>query len=243
AVAIGGALAAEDPVAARGGEWENKIALGASLSSGNADSAGATGRVVLEKPFGRTLSRLALDGGYEERRLRESETGRRYDERTAGNAKFSANLKRRFEGWYAFTAGSGLHDSMADVRYRFMETGGVGTFLAYGPGLRFSVEAGPAFIQEALGGAGGDAFSGVRAAQRLDWKPEESGFKLWQSVEGIADGEDRGRALLSAEIGVEAPLSGGFSLVVKAGIDHDTDPADGAEGTDSKLGAMLALSF
>ena len=240
AAAIGRELSSSETGTSCAGE--SKVSLGASLSSGNSESGGAPGRVDLRRAVGRWGVRFWAAGAYEEQRLEESATGRKYDERTVGNSKAALHLQRRLDGWYVFTAGSAANDDIARVRYRAVQTVGAGMYLADWRGFRASVESGPAAIQEKLGDER-NSFRGLRAAQRLEWKPEPDSFRLWQEIEAIWDALEPGRAIYSGEFGAEAPLAGGFSLVAKAAADYDSDPADGAEKADCKLSAMLAYTF
>lgn len=236
---IGRKLAADDDSA---DDSENKIALGSALSSGNTESGGATAMFEARQKFGKAELRAAFDAAYEEQRLRESETGRRYDERTKGNSKATAHVERRLSGYYAFAAAAGMNDDVSKVRFRAVETGGVGTYLCDERGVSASVEIGPAAIQQKLADDR-DSFHGVRAAERLEWKPEGKSMRVWQGVEAIWDAPDPGRAIYSGHLGAEAPLAGGFSLLAKASADYDTEPAEGAEKADCKFSAMLAYTF
>ena len=164
----------------------------------------------------------------------EDEEGRRETDRTVGDAKAGANLKRRIDGYFVFADVWVFHDDMADVRYRAVESGGVGVFLVESARARLTVETGLAYIHERAPEY--DAYFGLRFAERFDWQATEV-FKLWEAFEAVEN------MLAMLEIGGESSISKILSLAVKFKMEYDSDPSEDVEALDSTFITELTYLF
>ena len=220
-------------------EWESKISAGVTFKSGNADSENFAGGMETAKLLGRTLFSASAEGAYETTYTRD-EDGARQSDQTAGSARVVANIKQRFEDFFLFADVSLYHDDLSDVRYRAIESGGIGTFLLESNTLKFSVETGFAYIHERAPEP--DEYLGLRFAERLDWELNES-FSLWEKVEMIPELVELKNMLLSSELGVESAINASLSLAVKLKIEYDSDPSEAVETTDSLFMTQLTIKF
>lgn len=220
-------------------KWESKLSVGMTFKSGNADSENFAARMETAKFIGATLFSASAEGAYETTDTRD-EDGRARSEQTAGAARLDANIRQRFDGFFLFADASVYHDDMSDIRYRAIESGGIGTFLLESNTLTFSVETGFAYIHERAPEP--DDYLGLRLAERLDWKMGES-FCLWEKVEMIPELEDVKNMLLSAEFGAESVINALLSLAVKLKIEYDSDPSEAVETTDSLFMTQLTIKF
>ena len=123
AVALGSGVTSPSEPLEGPTDWESKLSAGLVYKSGNTDSERMTLGLATEKFAGQTLLRAYANGTYETAEV-EDEEGRRVTDRTVGDAKAGANLKRRIDGYFVFADVWVFHDDMADVRYRAVESAG-----------------------------------------------------------------------------------------------------------------------
>lgn len=216
--------------------WEFKLAAGLDSRSGNTEKDAWNGRLEGSKMEGRWCIRASVDGAWEETENGGVET------RTAGNAKLSANVKRRFNGFFAFVDGSVAHDGVAGVKYRVTESAGLGMFIADADPLRISVELGAAGLEEKLDES--DEFFGLRIAERADWKPAfANGIAFYETAECLFEPGDTGHNVFNCEAGSNVPLFDGFSLDVTYKVTRTGAPADCKRKTDRAFLVQIAYSF
>ena len=226
--------------------WETKLSAGLETYGGNTDKDAANGRIETQKSDGDTVVIASLEGAWEQQEttyVREDGSTYEDDERTVGNAKFDVNVKERFNGFFVYGNVNGKHDGMSYLKYRFVESLGLGTYLVDEDTLKFSVEGGFAYVQEKIGSEKDD-YPALRFAERADWKPAwAEGVSFYETAALLWDMDDTDHYLVAAEAGADVPLAGSFSLVLKAAVDYNSDPGEGVEKTDRKVIAQLAYTF
>lgn len=220
-------------------EWETKVSAGMTSKTGNTDNENLFGGIETAKLAGDTLLRAYVDGLYETTETVD-EDGNRLSERTVGNAKAAANVKERFDSFFLFADASIFHDDMAGVRYRAIESVGIGVFLVETDDVKFSIESGLAYIHERA--PEWDDYLGQRFAERLDWKVDDT-FRLWETAEAIPEFADPENVLASLEVGVESAINNILSLAVKLKMEYDSDPSEGIERTDRAFTTQITYTF
>lgn len=237
-------LAEKIPDATAG--WETKLSAGFETYGGNTDKDAVNGRIETQKSDGDTVVIASVEGAWEQQEqtyVREDGSTYTDDERTVGNAKFDVNVKERFDGFFVYGAVNGKHDGFADLKYRFVESLGLGTYLVDEDALKFSVEGGFAYVEEKIGSEKGD-YPALRLAERVDWKPDwAEGISFYETAALLWDLDNTDHYLVAAEAGADVPLAGSFSLVLKAAVDYNSDPGEGVDKTDRKVIAQLAYTF
>ena len=237
-------LAEKIPDATAG--WETKLSAGFETYSGNTDKDAVNGRIETQKSDGDTVVIASVDGAWEQQEktyVREDGSTYTDDERTVGNAKFDVNVKERLGGFFVYGAASGKHDGFADLKYRFVESLGLGTFLVDEDAMKFSVEGGFAYVQEKIGSEKED-YPALRFAERIDYKPDwAEGISFYETAALLWDMDDTDHYLVAAEAGANVPLAGSFSLVLTAAVDYNSDPGEGVDKTDRKVIAQIAYTF
>ena len=219
--------------------WESRLSAGLVYKSGNTDSERMTLGLATEKFTGQTLLRAYANGSYETMAV-EDEDGQRAIVRTVGDAKAGANLKRRIAGYFVFADAWVFHDDMADVRYRAVESGGLGVFLVETARVRLTTETGLAYVLERAPER--DAYLGLRVAERFDWQATEV-FKLWEAFEAVPRFEDFENMLAMFEVGGESAISRILSLAVKLKMEYDSDPSEDVEALDATFITELTYLF
>jgi putative salt-induced outer membrane protein YdiY len=107
--------------------------------------------------------------------------------------------------------------------------------------LKLSIEGGPAYIFEEIGGES-DNYLAPRIANRLDWKISDTA-KLFQTAEYLFDISDSDAYLVNAELGIETTVTELVSLVVSIKDAYNNAPADGKERNDIAIISGLKLNL
>ena len=218
--------------------WQGKIALGVDTASGNTEKDAANFRVEARKLQVEWVVLSTTDGAWEQTEV-DGE-----DRDTESNIKSEINVKRRLGGFFLYGHVAATHDGVAGIKYRIAEGAGVGTFLADTETLKFSVEAGLAYVQEKLDGAASDDYLAWRLAERADWSPDfAKGVSFFEKADILADFDESDRWTSSAEAGIDIPMFAGFSTTLKGSLVHNHMPAEGKEKTDRRFVAQVGYNF
>jgi putative salt-induced outer membrane protein YdiY len=132
--------------------------------------------------------------------------------------------------WFAGANSSFAWDEIANLNHRVILSPNLGRYLVDNNSLKVSLEAGPSYVWEQLGGRKED-FAAARVADRIVWNISESSL-FYQSLEYLVSWEDGADYLINAEVGIEAPLSSMINLVVSLRDYYINLPAAGRERND-----------
>ena len=170
------------------------------------------------------------------------ETVAEKDEKTVENAKLFANVKKTLSPrTFMSLDGTAAYDDVADIDYRATLGPGFGAYLVKNARRELTLEAGPAYLWEKIGGARND-YLALRFAERYACQALKNA-KLVQSLEYLPEAEDFDNYLLVGEIGVEAAMSDRLSLRVVLQDKYDNTPAEGKERNDLSLIAGLGIKL
>lgn len=208
------------------------LAAGISLTDGNTDSTQVNGSWLTELKPAPHEWRFGAEGNY-------SETE---DTKSSDNAKGFIGYRYLFtDRWFAAVNLSAMYDQIADIDYRYMASPGIGYYLVKTGATSLTLEAGPAFIWEEVGGEQDDIVA-LRGAERFE-HTFGTGAKIWQAVEYMPDTEDFDSYLLNAEAGAEAMLTQQLSLRLVVKDQYDSTPAPGREENDVSVVGSIGVKF
>lgn len=205
--------------------WETTLSAGVSATDGNTDTKLYSAGWLSEFRFlSGDLVRLSADG-----QNGESE-GKTNADHVKGNQNFKHLVSER-----AFVVGdvAELYDGIADISYRVTPSLGVGYFLIKGNQTSLSVDIGPGFQWEKIGGVK-DEYAIFRAGERFE-HVFESGAKVWQAAEYTPKVDDVDVYTVTAELGAEAAMTKRISLRAVLKEQYINVPAAGRERNDTQL--------
>lgn len=214
------------------GAFSSSLALGYTLNQGNTDSSLATAGWMTE-------------GKWQEREVRAGADymlGRESGDTTADNARGFVGFKEMLKyDIYAATDGSVMYDNIADVDYRTILSVGLGYYFLRTDKANLSLDAGPAYIWEKVGGEKDD-YLAARVSERFDYAISETA-KLFQALEYLVEVDDSDSYLLTAEFGAEAQMNARLSMRLTYKVHYDSEPADDKKKSDRQLIAALVMSL
>lgn len=213
-------------------KWESSAAVGATVTRGNSDTLLFSVNVESARKWDKNELRLGANGAYgENQSIKNTEV-------IHGFTQFNRLFTERFFGYARVDA---LHDSIADVEYRFSLSPGAGYYLIKNDRMSLSAEVGPGFVMERVGITDHNYFT-LRVAERFDFKINDRA-KLWQTLEFLPQVDRFENYIINAELGVDTKITKDFSLRVTLVDTFDNEPAPGRKKNDLKLIAGVAYSF
>ncbi len=223
--------------------WKGKLAAGVDLRSGNTEKEGFSAHAEAKKLQGKTVVVATVDGAYEEEEVEDSD-GTTHDEQTVGQVKGAVDLKQRFGLFFVYGRVSGDHDDIAALKYRFIESIGVGAYLVDLETLKLSAEAGVAQVQEKYKGMDSDDYTAWRVAERCDWIPEfANGVSFYEAADFLQDFDDSDRYLANGEAGMDIPMFLNLSLTLKGVVNYNNLPPDDNDKTDTQIVFQVGYNF
>lgn len=134
-----------------------------------------------------------------------------------------------------------MHDSIADLKYRFLFSPGLGYYFLKTPQTQLSGEVGPGFIYEKLGNTTHSYFT-LRVAERFEHKFNEK-TRLWQSLEYLPQVNRFSNYIVNAELGIETALTKKLSLRSYVQDTYDNEPAPLRKRNDVKFIPAVVYAF
>lgn len=215
-------VAPKDPVL-----WDKSITAGYNYTDGNSKTASLNVNGKLMRDYEGEAWRFEADYNYGNAAADVDSTR----EVTKQNARALGDYKHTLDSvFFAGANASYAWDEIANLDYRVILSPNMGAYLVKNDVTTLSLEAGPSYVWEQLGGEGDD-FAAARIADRFVWNISESAL-FYQSAEYLVAFDDSEDYIVNAEIGVEAPLSSMVNLVLSVRDYYINQPAAGRERND-----------
>lgn len=229
---------AQDAATTDATDWTKAVSAGLSLTDGNSNATNFNLNGKLGREYKDEVWRFEADYNFGD--TKETPDSPRTE--TRNDYRLLGDYRHIFNDFYFGGIGADLrHDEIADLDYRFTISPSVGMYLIKEDDLKLSVEGGPSYVFEELGGASND-YLAPRIANRLDWKISDTA-KLFQTAEYLFDISDSSAYLLNAEIGIETTVTALVSLVVSIKDAYNNNPAEGKEKNDIAIISGLKLNL
>jgi putative salt-induced outer membrane protein YdiY len=213
-------------------KWESTAGFGLSITRGNSDTTLATvnGQTQHKTPANEFIfggdAAYGKDSGVEN--LETFHAFGQYNHLATQRLYYGLKLDY-------------LHDGIADIRYRFTVAPLLGYYLIKETNTTLTVEAGPGYVYQDLGGDK-RGYATLRFAERFEHKFSPSS-KMWQSFEILPEINDFNNYYMNAEIGAESALTKHASLRTYIQDTYYNVPAPGRLKNDLKLVAGLQYKF
>lgn len=213
-------------------KWERSASAGLTLTEGNSETLMLTADVQAQKAWDQNELRLGAGLSY----------GETSGETTTESASAVGQYNWLFsERAYGFARLDALHDSIADIDYRFTLSPGVGYYFIKNDRTKLSAEVGPSFIYEKQGGET-TGYLALRLGERFEHKLSDRS-RIWQSAEILPQVDDFDNFIVNAELGVESDLTEKLSLRAYIQDSYDNQPAPGRTENDVKLVTAVVYKF
>ena len=134
-----------------------------------------------------------------------------------------------------------FRDQLAEVAYRLTPSLAAGYYLTQHENRTLSLEGGPGFTFEEVGGLR-DEFLSFNLTQKLIWRLSEI-LTLKQSTGAVIDSSSSSDYLLAAKLALETKITSHLSWRVAAAWTLDNTPAAGREKDDATLTSGISIQF
>jgi putative salt-induced outer membrane protein YdiY len=221
-------------------KWVSTAAAGLTLTRGNSETLLATISGSTDVKWDQNEWSFGADGTYGETKQPGSGEATKNAEQIHGVSQYNRMFSDRVFG---FVRAEGLHDGLADIRYRTTINLGAGYYFIKNKTADLSAELGPGYLAEELGDAQ-TSYATFRFGEKFHCKLSDRS-RLWQTVELLPQVDDFNNYIVNAEIGIEADLSQNkrFSLRSFLQDTYNNVPAVGRERNDAKLVTAIACKF
>jgi putative salt-induced outer membrane protein len=221
---------APSPIAAMG--WSSSAAIGYSLASGNADSNTTTAmfdsayRSATDEFFVSAAANYAQNGGAT----------------SIDNMRANVQYNHLYGTRYFAGVGTGFQrDDLADLAYRFTPAVVGGVYLVKNDVSTLSLEAGPGYTFEEVGGVTDD-FLSIQGAQRFAYALSPR-CTFNQNLIYNSEASDTDNFVVTANAFLDTDITDNLTLRVAASYLYDNIPALNRERHDTTLTTGFAIKF
>jgi putative salt-induced outer membrane protein YdiY len=212
--------------------WPTTAALGLTLTRGNSDTTTLAANINSEHKTKQYEILLGADGTY------GTVSGVENAEQLHGFGQYNYLATDRF---YAGVRLDGLHDGIADIRYRATLAPLAGYYFIKETNTTLAGEVGPAFVYQKLGSETSD-YATLRLGERFEHK-FNAHARLWQTFEILPQVNKFNNYYMDGEIGIETPITEHLSLRSYIDDTYYNVPAAGRLKNDLKWITAIAYKF
>ena len=233
-------LITNDPPAKPKATWETTAAAGLTLTRGNSDSTLATLSANTDGKWYQNELSLGADGTYGRTKAPGQATATTSAELLHGFVQYN----RLFDGgFYGFGRVEGLHDGVADIRYRVSLSAGLGYYFIKTTNTDLSAEVGPGYVFQKLGDDS-TSYAIVRAAEKCHQALSDRA-RIWETAEILPEVDKLENYIVNAEVGIEADLTRDKKLSLRSYVTDtfNNRPAPGRQKNDMMWVTAIAYKF
>jgi putative salt-induced outer membrane protein YdiY len=226
------------PAAEKKPQWESIAALGFTLTRGNSETLLATLTAGTRKKWTKNELSLGADGTYGESTVNGQNTV------NANSAHGFVQYNRLFtERFYGYARVDGMFDDVADIYYRAAVSPGVGYYLINKPTIDFSLEVGPAYIWENVGGEVKD-YAAVRVGEKFHYKLSDRA-RFIQTAEWLPQATYLKNYIVNFLAGIDTDITADKKAILGVYLydNYNNVPAPGFKCNDLKLVVALGYKF
>jgi putative salt-induced outer membrane protein YdiY len=213
--------------------WVSTLTAGTTLTRGNSDSLLITAKLVTDKKTPINEFSFDADTAY------GSANGQANTEMVHGFGQWNHLFSER---WYSYVRLEGLHDDIAQVRYRATLTSGLGYYLIKQTNTTLAAEVGPGIVIQRVGDVD-NSYATLRLAEKFEHKFNKNAARIWENCEFLPQVNQPSDYLINAEVGVESALYKTISLQVYLDDNYNSQPATGLRRNDVKLVSGVTYTF
>ena len=183
-------------------KWESSVAAGLTLTRGNSDSTLATLTATTDGKWDDSELSLGADATYGRTKSPGQTTATTSAELLHGFAQYNWLFTDRF---YGFGRVEGLHDGVADIKYRATLSAGAGYYFIKTTNADLSAEVGPGYVFQELDDDS-TSYATIRLGEKFHQALSDRA-RIWQTAEILPQVDRLNNYIVNAVIGIEADLT------------------------------------
>ncbi len=224
--------------------WEGRVNLGGSQDSGNTESWSIHGDAEMVARTGKNRYTVGAELDREEETNKQRDGGNgsshRTEDYTRGYLKYDHFITKK---WYLYNNASFESDDMADIDLRTNIGGGLGYQFWDTKDTKFSLEAGPNYVNTNYDDDEDEDYGAGRWALNLEYPFFDKKVRFFHFHEGFLGLEDTSDVFIRIRTGLRIPTTFNVDLNLQYNVDWDNRPAPDTTGTDKKLIYTLGYSW
>ena len=220
--------------------WKSSAAAGLTLTRGNGDTTLGTFTAATDGKWDDSELSIGADGAYGRSKTPGQTTTTTTAELLHGFTQYNWLFTERF---YGYGRVEGVHDGVADIKYRATLSAGAGYYLIKNTNTDLSAEVGPGYIWQKLDDTTSD-YATLRFGEKFHQALSDHA-RLWESAEILPQVKRFDNYIVNAEVGVEADLTKDKKLALRSYITdtYNKEPAPGRKENDMTWVTALAYKF
>jgi putative salt-induced outer membrane protein YdiY len=218
--------------------WESVAALGFTLTRGNSQTLLATATAGTRKKWGKNELSFGADGTYGESTVNGQNTI------NANSAHGFGQYNRLFtERFYGYGRVDGMFDDVADVYYRATVSPGVGYYFINNTNCDLSLEVGPGYIWENVGGKE-NQYAIVRVGEKFHLKLSDRA-RFVETAEWLPEADYIKNYIVNFMAGIDTDITADKKATLGVFVydNYDNIPAPGRVCNDIKLVVAMGYKF
>jgi len=218
--------------------WESVAALGFTLTRGNSQTLLATATAGTRKKWGKNELSFGADGTYGESTVNGQNTV------NANSAHGFAQYNRLFtERFYGYGRVDGMFDDVADIYYRATVSPGVGYYFINNTNCDLSLEVGPGYIWENVGGKE-NQYAIVRVGEKFHLKLSDRA-RFVETAEWLPEADYIKNYIVNFMAGIDTDITADKKATLGVFVydTYDNIPAPGRVCNDIKLVVAMGYKF
>ena len=218
--------------------WESVAALGFTLTRGNSQTLLATATAGTRKKWGKNELSFGADGTYGESTVNGQNTI------NANSAHGFAQYNRLFtERFYGYGRVDGMFDDVADIYYRATVSPGVGYYFINNTNCDLSLEVGPGYIWENVGGKE-NQYAIVRVGEKFHLKLSDRA-RFVETAEWLPEADYIKNYIVNFMAGIDTDITADKKATLGVFVydTYDNIPAPGRVCNDIKLVVAMGYKF
>ena len=220
--------------------WKSSVAAGLTLTSGNSETTLGTLTADTAGKWDHSELGFGANGAYGESKAPGQAQSTRTAEMLHGYTQYNWLFTERL---YGYGRVEGLHDGVADIKYRVSLGPGAGYYFIKTTNTDLSAEAGPGYVFEKLGNES-CSYGSLRVGEKFHQALSDRA-RLWQTAELLPQVDDLNNYVVNAELGIEADLTRDKKLALRSYITdtYNNVPAPGRKKNDLAWITAIAYKF
>ncbi len=216
-------------------QWKGEVAAGANRSTGNTEteelSISAEASKITEK------DEINFKGSS----YYSSSKGAMDAQKWYVMGRYGRKIWNR--KWVSFSRLEADHDKFAGIYYRLIPSAGLGYWFADTPEWKAMTESALGYEITDYNNDTGDTEEPVLILRVFVEKTFSAGLKISNDTSVYPSLEEPGEYRVHSETAATEPLGNGVSIRLSYVVDHDSDPPEDLEETDTRLMASVVYSF
>ena len=231
---------AQTPTNSPPAKWASSAAAGLTITSGNSKTTLGTVTADTDGKWDDSELSLEADAAYGRSRSPGQTDATTTAELLHGFVQYNWLFTPRF---YGLGRVEGLHDGVADINYRATMSIGLGYYLIKNTNTDLSVEVGPGYVFQELGGDS-TSYATLRAGEKYHHALSDRA-RIWQTAQVLPQVDRFGNYIVNAEAGIEADLTKDKKLALRSYITdtYNHQPAPGRLKNDLTWVTAIAYKF